>query len=119
MEWIDLTGAAVARRHSNRNVTTVFVDQLTFLAPAYANDMVVVDAKMVFAGRTSMEVQVDSYVEALDGSRKLINTARATFVALDDEGRPCAVPELVPQTQEERDAFEEAKARYLSRKRSH
>ncbi|MCH3942130.1 MAG: acyl-CoA thioesterase [Atopobiaceae bacterium] len=117
MEWIDLCGAAVARRHSCRNVTTALVDELEFKAPAYANDMVVLEGKMIFAGHSSMEVVVDSYVEALDGSRRLINTARMTLVALDDDGRPCGVPMLVPQTDEERVAYAEAKARYLKRKR--
>lgn len=116
MEWIDVVGAVVARRHSAHNVTTVLVDQLVFHSSAYANDMVVLEGSMVFAGRTSMEVRVDSYVEALDCSRKLINTAHVTYVALDDEGRPCQVPRLEPQTHEERIAYAAAEARYLARK---
>lgn len=112
MEWIDVTAGAVARRHSNHNVTTALVDGLVFRAPAFSDDMVVLEGKMVFVGRTSMEVRVDSFVEALDGTRKLINTANVTLVALDEDGCPCPVPPLIPQTPEERAAFDEAKERY-------
>jgi acyl-CoA hydrolase len=118
MEWIDLTAAAVARRHANRDVTTALVSQLEFLAPSFANDMVVVDGKMVFAGHSSMEVRVDSYVEALDGSRKLINTAYVTLVALDENEHPCPVPALIPQTPEEQDEYDAAEARHEARKRA-
>lgn len=38
MAWIDILAAVVARRHSDRNVTTVFVDTLEFRAPARVND---------------------------------------------------------------------------------
>lgn len=116
MEWIDLTGCAVARRHSGRDVTTVLVDQLVFHAPAFANDMLVLEGRMVFAGNTSMEVQVDSYVEDYDGSRRLINTAHLTFVALDVDGHPCHVPPLAPHTPQELAAYEKARARYEDRK---
>ena len=116
LQWIDLTGAACARRHSNRNVTTVLVDQIVFHAPAFDNEMVVLDAGIVFVGTTSMEVQIESFVEALDGTRRLINTAHVTYVALDVEGHPCKVPALIPQTSAERAAFEDAKKRYEQRK---
>lgn len=36
VEWIDVVAGVVARRHSNRNVTTAFIDHLHFKAPAYA-----------------------------------------------------------------------------------
>ncbi len=33
MEWIDVVAGVVARRHSNRNVTTASVDDLRFERP--------------------------------------------------------------------------------------
>ena len=41
MEWIDVVAGAVARRHSNRNVTTAAVDNLRFEGPAYGNETIV------------------------------------------------------------------------------
>ena len=83
MAWIDVTGAVAARRYAQKAVTTVCIDHLTFLKPAYLNDTVVLEAFVTWTGRTSMEVRVDSMVERLDGSRELINRAYAVFVALD------------------------------------
>ena len=82
LSWIDITAAIVARRHAECNVTTVAIDDLHFIAPAHANDTVVLCGKMTYAGRTSMEVTVESYVERLDGTRTLINRAHAHNLAV-------------------------------------
>lgn len=102
LSWIDITAAIVARRHAERNVTTVAIDDLHFIAPAHANDLVVLCGKMTYVGRTSMEVTVESYVERLDGTRTLINRAHVVMVALGEDDRPCEVPGLEPETDEER-----------------
>ncbi|MGN1346383.1 MAG: acyl-CoA thioesterase [Eubacteriales bacterium] len=102
LSWIDITAAIVARRHAEMNVTTVAIDDLHFIAPAHANDLVVLCAKVTYVGRTSIEVGVDSYVECLDGTRTLINKAHVVMVALDENERPHEVPRLDPQTDEEK-----------------
>ena len=111
MAWIDVVGAVAARRYTGQAVTTVCIDNLTFLKPAYLNDTVVQEAKVTWTGRTSLEVRVDSMVERLDGSRELINRAYAVFVALDDQDRPAPVPPFEPETEEERKEYEDAKIR--------
>jgi acyl-CoA hydrolase len=82
MEWIDVVAAVAARRHAGCNVTTASIDTLNFKAPAFINDTIVLVGKVTYAGRTSMEVRVDTYVEALDGERTCINTAYLVLVAL-------------------------------------
>ena len=111
MAWIDVIGAVAARRYTQRAVTTVCIDNLTFLKPAYLNDTVVQEAAVTWTGRTSLEVRVDSMVERLDGSRELINRAYAVFVALDDEDKPTAIPMLTPETDEEKQEFAAAEQR--------
>ena len=101
MAWIDVVGGVAARRYTHSAVTTVCVDNLNFLNPAYLNDTVVQEARVTWTGRTSLEVRVDSYVERLDGSRKLINRAYAVFVALDENENPSEVPVFTPETPEE------------------
>ena len=105
MAWIDVVGAVAARRYTERAVTTVFIDNLTFLQPAYLNDTVVQEATVTWTGRTSLEVRVDSLVEKLDGSRELINRAYVVFVALDDEDKPTPIPQFVPETLEEKQEY--------------
>lgn len=101
MSWIDITAGIVARRHAGMNITTVAVDNLHFIAPAYSGDLIVLCAKAAYAGNTSLEVRVDSYVEHMDGSRTLINTAHVVMVAIDENEKPYRIPRLVPETDEE------------------
>lgn len=99
--WIDIVAGAVARRHCHRNVTTAEIDSLQFKAPVYAGNVVVLYGRLTYVGHTSMEVRVDSYVEALNGDRKLVNTAYLVLVALDENGKPTPVPRLIHETDEE------------------
>ena len=115
MAWIDVTGAVAARRYAQKAVTTVCIDHLTFLKPAYLNDTVVLEAFVTWTGRTSMEVRVDSMVERLDGSRELINRAYLVFVALDEEGNSTEVPIFVPETEEEKEEYHVAEIRKANR----
>ena len=101
MAWIDVVGAVAARRYTQKAVTTVCVDNLSFLKPAYLNDTVVQEAYVTWTGHTSLEVRVDSMVERLDGTREMINRAYLVFVALDENDQPAAVPVFRPETTEE------------------
>ena len=115
MAWIDVVGAVAARRYTHSAVTTVCVDNLNFLNPAYLNDTVVQEAVVTWTGRTSLEVRVDSYVERLDGSRERINRAYAVFVALDENDRPKPVPTFIPETDAEKREFAAAQERRKQR----
>mgnify|MGYP000890142121 CR=1 FL=1 len=116
MEWIDIVAAVTAKRHSGKNITTASVDNLQFSAPAYVNDTVVLIGQITFTGKTSMEVCVKTYVEALDGKKQLINTAYLVMVALDENEKPTPVPPLIVETEEEIMEWEKAKKRNELRK---
>ena len=111
MAWIDVVGAVAARRYTQRAVTTVCVDNLTFLSPAYLNDTVVQEAVVTWTGNTSLEVRVDSFVERLDGAREMVNRAYLVFVALDENDRPTSVSRFVPETDAEKAEYAAALAR--------
>ena len=115
MAWIDVVGAVAARRYTNSAVTTACIDNLSFLAPAYLNDTVVQEAEVVWTGRTSLEVRVDSYVERLDGSRERVNRAYAVFVALDEHDQPTPVPPFIPETDDEKREYAAALERRRQR----
>ncbi len=116
MEWIDIVAAVTARRHSGKNVTTAAVDSLEFTSAAYANDTLVLIGTLTYTGRTSMEVCVKTYVEELNGDRKLINKAYVIMVALDENERPTEVPRLICESEEEKREFEAGKLRSIARK---
>ena len=108
MAWIDIVGAVAARRYTNSAVTTVCIENLSFLAPAYLNDTMVQEAVVTWTGNTSLEVRVDSYVEKLNGTRERVNRAYVVFVALDENDRPKPVPPFTPQTDAEAREYEAA-----------
>lgn len=120
MQWIDVVAAVVARRHSGFQVTTAAVDHLEFLAPARLNDIVILRGRMTYAGSTSMEVCVETFVEDVKNRETvhLVNSAYLTMVALDQDRKPTIVPLLVPETEREKADFEAAKKRREQRKRT-
>jgi len=111
MEWIDITAAVVARRHSEKNVTTAYIDSLSFEAPAYANDTVVLNGYITYVGKTSMEICVKTFIEKLNGNHKLINTAYIIMVALDENDNPTPVPGLILETDDEQEEWKRAELR--------
>ena len=98
MEWIDVVATVVARRHAHCNPTTASVDNL--------NNSLIIEGKLTYVGRTSMEVRVDTFVESLSGARKLVNTAYVVMVALDENEHPMEVPGLLVETDEEKAEWE-------------
>jgi len=119
MQWIDIVAGVTARRHSQCNVRTAAVDHLDFIAPAYINDIVTIAGRVTFVGTTSMEVCVDTFVERMgDPCRLHVNRAYLTMVAVDKDGKPTVVPELLCETEAERADYEAGMERRAMRKRS-
>ena len=102
MQWIDEVAALVAKKHSRMNITTASIDHLQFLRGAFQNDVIVLQGKVTYVGRTSMDVKVETYVEDRDGGRTLINCAYITEGALGKDGKPAEVPRLILETEEDR-----------------
>lgn len=111
LEWIDIVAAVVARRHSACNIITAAIDNLQFKTGAYINDTLVLIGKITYVGSSSMEVRVDTYVEALSGIRTPINRAYLVLVALDEDGQPTKVPGLILETESEKAEWEAGKKR--------
>ncbi len=116
MEWIDIVAGVTARRHSGCNVTTVVVDTLQFKKPAYQNEVLSLKGRVTYVGRTSMEIQVKTFVENMDGTKRLINEAYVVMVALDENQIPTEVPGLILETEEDKALWEAGKKRNELRK---
>ena len=115
MQWMHELAAIVSRRHCGSEVTTAAVDNLNFKAGAYMGDMVALVGKLVYVGRTSMEVRIDAYVEDRTGIRRNINRAYIVMVAVDQEGRAVEVPRLDIETETERAEWAGGEKRYQLR----
>ena len=118
MHWIDIAGAVAARRHSRKPVVTASMDVLTFSHPIKLGEVAILEASLVYVGKSSMEVEVRVFSEnQVTGERKQTSTANLTFVALDDNGKPTPVPKLKVRTEEQKRKLEEAEKRREMRKR--
>ena len=97
-------------------MTTACVDNLNFKAGAYLGNTVVLIGKMTYVGRTSMEVRVDTYVEDMDGTRRIINRAYEVLVAIDQNDNKLEVPGLAVETESEKAEWIGGEKRYALRK---
>lgn len=116
LKWIDELAGIVAIRHCGTTVTTAAIDNLQFQAPAYSGDMIVLQGRVTYVGRTSMEIRVDTFREALNGNREMINRAYIDMVSINCKGKPIEVPDLCVETEEQRLEYEAAKKRKQMRK---
>ncbi len=92
VSWIDEVAGIVAKRHAGIKVTTASIDNLQFKHPAFLDDLIVIIGYVTHVGNTSMEVRVDTYLEAKDGLRHPINRAYITLVGLNEQGLPSTIP---------------------------
>ena len=112
MRYMDEIAAIVAWRHAGRNVVTASIDRMNFWAPVYVGNVLILKAAVNYVGTTSMEIGVR--IEAQDPtSRKGTHTGSCylTYVALDEKGKPCPIPQLIVTTPDEKRRFKEALAR--------
>ncbi|HLF45986.1 MAG TPA: acyl-CoA thioesterase [Chitinophagaceae bacterium] len=109
MYWMDIAAALAAMKHCGLPVVTASVDNISFEAPIKLGNVVHIEAKVSRAFTTSMEVHMKVWGEdALKQYKYKSNEAYYTFVALNPNGKPTAVPSLLAETEEEQKLFESA-----------
>ncbi|TGL63358.1 acyl-CoA thioesterase [Leptospira sarikeiensis] len=109
MSWIDLIAVMVAQRHCGREAVTASVDKLNFMEPISIGEQVILKASVNYAGKSSMEIGVQvSKENPYTGVVTRATTAYLTFVALDENKKPCPIPKLKPETETEIRRYENA-----------
>ncbi len=112
MKLIDEAGALAAMRHARRPVVTITMDSVSFLSPVRVGHLLSLRGSVNWVGKTSLEVGVRVEAEnPITGEIMHTNSAYAVYVALDDDGKPCSVPPLILETDEDRRRWAEAEAR--------
>ncbi|SES40342.1 acyl-CoA thioesterase [Salipaludibacillus aurantiacus] len=123
MRDIDDVASISAARHCRRECVTASTDSVDFLHPIRQTDSVCLESHVTWTGKSSMEVFVKVIAEdLLTADRRVAATSFLTFVALDEEGKPAGVPDVIPETEEEKylhdTAPERARVRKEGRKES-
>ncbi len=104
MKLVDEAGALAAMRHAQCRVVTVAIDQMYFHEPIRIGDLVILHSEVTYVGTTSMEVRVDVVAEnPVSGEQTQTNSAYVVYVALDEQGKPKPVPELIAESDRERE----------------
>ncbi len=113
--FLDLDQAAsiLALRFVRGPVVTASIDATDFYEPIRQGDILNLQLAITYTGRTSLEIQARVMAEQpLTGEQRFASSSFLTFVAVDSEGRPRPLPRrLVPLSEEERQAFQEAEER--------
>ncbi len=103
---MDIIASVSAHRHCKRVVVTASVNNVSFKKPIPQSSIVTLEAKVSRAFSSSMEIFVDVFVEdQVTGEREKCNQAIYTFVAVDQNGGPINVPEIIPESSEEQERF--------------
>lgn len=112
MKIVDETGGICAMRHANRPCVTIAIDDMTFVSPVHVGELLCCRASVNYVGRTSIEIGVKVHAEnPITGEVTHTNSAYLVYVAIDDHGKPCSVPGVTLQTDEERRRWEQGLAR--------
>ena len=106
---MDRAASIAARRHCRHIVVTASVNHVAFSKAVPLGSVVTVEAKVSRAFKTSMEVFIDVWIEdRISGERTKANEGIYTFVAVDAVGKPVIVPEVLPETDLEKQRFDAA-----------
>jgi acyl-CoA hydrolase len=116
MHFIDLVGAMAAYRHTRTHVVTAAMDHIDFIQPVHVGDLLILKSSVNRAFSSSLEVGVKVWAEnTMAGEYRHVASAYLVFVAIDQLGNRVRVPELAPETPDERRRFEGAQRRRENR----
>lgn len=94
MAQVDLAGSVLPTRVSKGRVATVAVNQFVFKQPVSIGELLSFYARVDRIGTTSITVHVEVYAERNPAAPEIVKVTEAslTYVAIDAEGKPRAVP---------------------------
>jgi len=118
LAYIDEIAALTAMKHANSAVVTASIDSVDFLSSAKVGDSLTLEAFVTYTGTSSMEVYVKvTACDLIENEEKLTTESFLTMVAVNGEGKPVPVPNVYPETAEERKLHETAPDRKKNRNR--
>jgi acyl-CoA hydrolase len=112
LKLLDQVAYACASRYAGRYVVTLSVDQVMFRQPIHVGELVTFLASVNHTGNSSMEIGIKVVAENIRTQVvRHANSCFFTMVAVDDDGKPTAVPPLRPFSADEKRRFEAARVR--------
>jgi len=113
LKLMDTAAGLASLRHAHAPVLTLRIEGVNFLKPIRVGNYVTARARLTYASRSAMEVQVRVTAEDVLHEREFeAITAYFLFVAVDAEGKAVPVPPLLLETDEEKRLFEDGRLRH-------
>ncbi|MDX1669469.1 MAG: acyl-CoA thioesterase, partial [Limnobacter sp.] len=99
LKLLDQVAYTCASRYAGMYVVTLSVDRVLFRQPIRVGELVTFLASVNYTGKSSMEVGIKVVSEDIHkGINTHTNSCFFTMVAMNEDGQPCAVPQLEPKT---------------------
>lgn len=103
LKFLDQVAYACTSRYAGRYVVTLSVDQVMFRQPIYVGELVTFLASVNYTGKSSMEIGIKVLAENIRTQEvRHANSCFFTMVAVHDDRKPIAVPQLRPFSPDER-----------------
>lgn len=92
LKLMDNTAGLAFIRYAQGDAVTAGIKEVKFIKPIPYKSIIKCTAEIVRIGRSSMEIQVEVFIENIK-EKKMIKATEGTFiaVAIDEEGKPRAV----------------------------
>jgi acyl-CoA hydrolase len=112
LSQLDHCAYVTASRFAGKMCVTASFDRVDFHSPIEVGELVHMEGRVEFAGRTSVQTRIEVYAENIsEGTTRHTNSCVVTMVAIDEKGVPTQVPRLIAETREERIRLLEGRAR--------
>jgi acyl-CoA thioesterase YciA len=96
LSQMDIGGGVFASKTAKSRTVTVAIEAMNFRKPVFVGDLVSVHANLVRVGKTSITVHLEAWVlRRKEMQPILVTDGNFTYVAIDDQGRPQAIPQGV------------------------
>jgi len=93
LSYIDQAGAIQARQESQKNLVTVAMHEVKFIAPVFVGDLVSFYTKIIKIGNTSITVLVTVDARRANAPHETVRVTQAevVYVAVDQPGKPVPI----------------------------
>lgn len=94
MSQVDLAASVIPARVSKGRIATVAVNEFIFRSAVSVGDLLSLYARVDRIGKTSITIHVEVWAERNPSDPVLVKVteAKLTYVAIDQDGRPRAIP---------------------------
>lgn len=108
---MDRAAGLAAARFAHQHFVTASLDALEFSAPVKQGEIAEIEARIVYTSKHTCAAHVRVFaIDKRIWDRRRCCEGTLFMVATGGDGRPLAIPQLVPQTDDERRAWADARA---------